>query len=70
MLVTVNGERTDIDDVETVAGLIEYLNIDGRIAVEVNREIIPRSQFDRYKISNGDIIEIVHAIGGGSTYFK
>ena len=67
MLVTVNGERTDIDDVETVAGLIEFLNIDGRVAVEVNREIIPRSQFDRYKINNGDIIEIVHAIGGGTT---
>ena len=67
MLVTVNGERTDINDVETVAGLIEFLNIDGRVAVEVNREIIPRSQFDRYKINNGDIIEIVHAIGGGTT---
>ena len=67
MLVTVNGERTDIDDVETVAGLIDFLNIEGRIAVEVNREIIPRSQFDRYKINNGDIIEIVHAIGGGTT---
>lgn len=67
MLVSVNGERTDIDDVETVAGLIEFLNIDGRIAVEVNREIVPRSQFDRYKINNGDVIEIVHAIGGGST---
>lgn len=67
MLVTVNGERTEINDVETVAGLINFLNIDGRIAVEINREIVPRSQFDRFKINSGDVIEIVHAIGGGST---
>lgn len=68
MLVTVNGERTDIDDIETVAGLIKYLKIDGRIAVEVNRAIVPRSQFDEFKINNGDVIEIVRAIGGGSQY--
>ena len=65
MLVTINGEQTDVDDVETVAGLIEHLKIEGRIAVEVNREIIPRGQFSLYKISSGDSIEIVHAIGGG-----
>jgi len=65
MLVTINGEQTRLDNVQTVAGLIEYLDIEGRIAVEVNREIVPRSQFDQYQISNGDVIEIVHAIGGG-----
>jgi sulfur carrier protein len=65
MLVTINGEPTDLDDVKTVAGLIELLDIEGRIAVEVNREIVPRSQFKQFTINDGDIIEIVHAIGGG-----
>jgi len=65
MLVTINGEQTDLDDVKTVAGLIELLDIEGRIAVEVNREIVPRSQFKQFTINDGDIIEIVHAIGGG-----
>jgi sulfur carrier protein len=65
MLVTINGEQTDLDDVNTLAGLIEHLKLDGRIAVEVNREIIPRSQFSQFAINNGDVIEIVRAIGGG-----
>lgn len=65
MLVTINGEQTRLDEISTVTGLIEFLNLEGRIAVEVNREIVPRSQFDKYRINNGDVIEIVHAIGGG-----
>ena len=65
MLVTINGEQTNLDDVMTVSGLIEHLDLEGRIAVEVNREIIPRSQFNQFTINNGDIIEIVRAIGGG-----
>lgn len=65
MLVTINGEQTDLDSVNTLAGLIEKLELEGRIAVEVNREIIPRSQFNQFVINNGDVIEIVRAIGGG-----
>lgn len=65
MLVTINGAQTDLDDGKTVAGLIEYLNLEGRIAVEVNREIVPRSRFQQFTINDGDVIEIVHAIGGG-----
>ena len=65
MLVTINGEQTRLDEVQTVAGLIEFLRLEGRIAVEINREIVPRSQFEKFRIGNGDIIEIVHAIGGG-----
>lgn len=65
MLVTINGEKTDLDDINTLAGLIKHLKLEGRIAVEVNREIVPRSQFGEFIINNGDVIEIVHAIGGG-----
>ena len=65
MLVTINGEQTDLDDINTLAGLIEHLKVEGRIAVEVNREIIPRSRFSQFTINNGDVIEIVRAIGGG-----
>ena len=65
MLVTINGEQTRLDDIRTVAGLIELLNLEGRIAIEINCEIVPRSQFDKFHITDGDVIEIVHAIGGG-----
>jgi len=65
MLVTINGEQTDLDDVRTLAGLIDRLKLEGRIAVEVNLEIVPRSQFNQFVINDGDVIEIVRAIGGG-----
>lgn len=65
MLVTLNGAQTRIDGIETITGLLDHLELEGRIAVEVNREIVPRSEFDRFTIKDGDTIEIVHAIGGG-----
>jgi len=65
MLVTINGEQTILDDVRTIAGLINRLKLEGRIAVEVNLEIVPRSQFNQFVINDGDVIEIVRAIGGG-----
>lgn len=65
MLVTINGEETTLTRVRTVADLVKYLDISGRIAVEINREIVPSNEFDSHVIQDGDIIEIVHAIGGG-----
>jgi sulfur carrier protein len=65
MQVIINGEQTTLTDVRTVDDLIHNLELDGRIAVEINRQIVPRSKFSSYHLNDGDIIEIVHAIGGG-----
>ena len=65
MHVIINGQDTPLQGVDTVSGLLGQLQLDGRIAIEVNREIVPRSEFDRFPISDGDVIEIVRAIGGG-----
>ena len=65
MQVTINGEPTSLTDINTVDALIAQLDLDGRLAVEINQQIVPRSQFNSYRINEGDIIEIVHAIGGG-----
>ncbi|MBI4006475.1 MAG: sulfur carrier protein ThiS [Gammaproteobacteria bacterium] len=65
MRIILNGESTDIINVNTVDDLIRELNLKGRLAVEVNQQIVPRSLFHSQKISTGDRIEIVHAIGGG-----
>ena len=65
MQVIINGEKTFLEGVRTVENLIEYLELEGRLAIEINREIIPRSDFDSHLVNDGDIIEIVHAIGGG-----
>jgi sulfur carrier protein len=66
MKIILNGEAREIRGVPTVAGLIDDISLVGRrIAVEVNEEIVPRSQYPGFQLRDGDRVEIVHAIGGG-----
>jgi len=66
MQVIVNGKPTDIPDRATAADLVEQLGLGGkRIAMEVNRDIVPRSRYRQHALQPGDRVEIVHAIGGG-----
>ncbi len=65
MQVIINGKSTSLAEPVTVAELLRELSIEGKVAVEINREILPRSQFTQHRICNGDAVEIVHAIGGG-----
>jgi sulfur carrier protein len=63
--ITVNGDTRDIPPGTTAQGLIELLGLEGRLAMEVNEEIVPRSDFERHALESGDRVEIVKAIGGG-----
>ena len=65
--VTVNGEHKEFPTPLTVGALLHSMGIGGagRIAVERNGEILPKSQFDDTQVEQGDRFEIVHAIGGG-----
>ena len=66
MKLYVNGEERNLASGLTVAGLLEDLRYGSeRIAVEVNEEIVPRSQYHAHQLQDGDRIEIVRAIGGG-----
>jgi sulfur carrier protein len=66
MQISLNGESREIPDGCTAQQLIELLDLVGRrLAMEVNREIVPRSRFDAHQLQPGDEVEIVHAIGGG-----
>ncbi len=66
MQITVNGEAREIATA-TVASLLESLGLDGRkVAVERNLEIVPKSAYGEVALSEGDKLEIVHFIGGGS----
>jgi sulfur carrier protein len=66
MQITVNGTPTDIPDDLSMAGLIEHFDLTGkRLAVEVNQELVPRSQFDSHRLATNDRVEIIHAVGGG-----
>jgi sulfur carrier protein len=63
--IVVNGEQSVVPAPCTVAALLERLGVTGRIAVEINGEIVPRSQLGDHALNDGDRIEIVRAIGGG-----
>lgn len=64
--ITVNGEERKAEPDTTVAQLLERLEIvGGRIAVERNLEIVPRSSFESLCLREGDRLEIVHFVGGG-----
>ena len=66
MEITLNGTSRTIPEQSTCHDLIQSLGLaDRRLALEINREIIPRSAFDQHMIRPGDSVEIVHAIGGG-----
>lgn len=64
--VTVNGENREIPENSTVAHLVESLQLTGkRIAVEMNGEIVPKSQYADTPMNAGASLEIVVAVGGG-----
>lgn len=66
MNIILNGEAHELPDGTTAEQLVERLGLGGRrIAMELNREIVPRSDYAGQMLSEGDKVEIVHAIGGG-----
>jgi sulfur carrier protein len=66
MKVQVNGEEMELAAGTTVAALLEKLGIQQqRLAVEINQEIVPRSQHGQHELQAGDRVEIVRAVGGG-----
>ena len=72
MKLHINGEETVLNTVPvqgpfTLAALIESLNMKpDRVAVELNREIVPRDRWPETPLQEGDRLEIVHFVGGGS----
>jgi sulfur carrier protein len=67
MQLTINGKSRNFDAASlSVALLVQQLELAGkRLAIELNGEIVPRSQFEVTLLANGDKLEIVGAVGGG-----
>ncbi|HLG54969.1 MAG TPA: sulfur carrier protein ThiS [Vicinamibacterales bacterium] len=66
MLITLNGERFELDEPISVAGLLARLEIDPRrVAVEHNLMIIKRQTYPEVVVGEGDTLEIVNFVGGG-----
>ena len=66
MKLFVNGEAAETPAGATVAGLLEQLGLPQKgVAVERNREIVPKSAYGETWLAEGDRIEIVQFVGGG-----
>lgn len=66
MEITVNGQTRQVAEDTSAAALLEQMGLAGRrVAVEVNREIVPRSTLTAHRLQPGDRVEVVRAIGGG-----
>lgn len=66
MQLTVNGSERTVPDGLTVRALIEHLGLtEGPVAVERNRDVVPRAEHTTTHLADGDVLEIVHFVGGG-----
>ncbi|MEW7977757.1 MAG: sulfur carrier protein ThiS [Candidatus Sedimenticola endophacoides] len=66
MQIYINGQRREVPDACTMQTLVNLLALgEQRYAVEVNEELVPRSQFEHHCLAPDDQVEIVNAIGGG-----
>ncbi|MGB5561966.1 MAG: sulfur carrier protein ThiS [Sedimenticolaceae bacterium] len=66
MHILLNGKRHEMLEDASLAALLDSLDLQNkRFAVEVNEELIPRSEHAEHALHNDDRVEIVQAIGGG-----
>jgi len=66
MQINLNGAPADLPARTTIAALVATLDLAGkRFAVEVNEEVVPRSEHETFELSEGDEVEVVNAVGGG-----
>jgi len=65
MKILLNGAEIVIPEAATIDLLLDLLESKGRFAVEINGEIIPRSQYAHHRLAADDRVEVVRAIGGG-----
>jgi sulfur carrier protein len=66
MRVFLNGESAEAPDSVSVEGLLQELGVSlAGVAVERNREIVPKSLYATTRLCEGDRIEIVQFVGGG-----
>lgn len=66
MKLTINGKEREVHASKTVTELVKELQVNApNIAVALNHQVIPKSQYSETPVKDGDNIEIVHAVGGG-----
>ena len=71
MIITLNGEKKQTPDNITVLGLLEFLNVrHQRVAVELNMEIVKKDLYGTIAIKEGDSLEVVSFMAGGTEHVQ
>jgi thiamine biosynthesis protein ThiS len=71
MKLTINGEQRAVTNIGNLAALVESLGMKpDRIAIELNREIVQRGKWAETPLKDGDRLEIVHFVGGGTQFLS
>jgi len=66
VVIRLNGEDRQVRDDSSLAELIASLGLAGRkVAVELNRSIVPRTSYPTTTLGAGDVVEVVQFVGGG-----
>jgi sulfur carrier protein len=66
MRLTINGEAREVPEGLSLSGLLQHLELtDGLVAIERNREVVPRREHSSVFVQAGDVLEIVQFVGGG-----
>ena len=66
MTIFINGEARDLDGVSTLAALLDALELPKhRVAIELNKHVIRKQDWDSATVADNDKVEVVHFVGGG-----
>jgi thiazole synthase len=66
VIITLNGEKHEVPETLTVSGLLRHLGVKPEhVAIEVNRDLVPRARHGETLLASGDVLEVVTLVGGG-----
>jgi sulfur carrier protein len=66
ILIEVNGEKRETPSGTTIRALLDQLGLNsGRVAIEYNLQILPKTEWEVTQVATGDRLEIVQFVGGG-----
>jgi sulfur carrier protein len=64
--IQVNGELLEVDDESSLSKLVSVLNLKPeQVAIELNKQVVRRAEWENTLLREGDQVEIVHFVGGG-----
>jgi len=66
MYIVLNGKKFSIKEKDTITTLLKKIDVkSSKVAIEVNKDVIPKEKYRYFKFKNNDKVEVVTFIGGG-----